>query len=396
MVTIAQFKPISKELSSALKTIFKDDIQATKAIMISLKNNKNWADDQRCFFSETVYDITRYWRLLWVLSDKEPSFNEKDMWEIYNLYFLYKSKQCSKNIELKKRFSDAEKIRAIRESVPDWLDELGVRELGEKWNPVVRVLNEKPDTIIRVNTLKKTRDELVQILKKDGIQTEKIDNVPDALLIKNKINVFKLESFKEGYFEIQDTASQMVSRFLELEPGMLVVDACAGEGGKTLHLAALMKNQGRIIAMDTQKWKLEILRKRANKTGAYNIETKHIDSSKIYKRLRGKADRLLLDVPCSGLGTLRRNPDIKWKLTSPDLERLYKLQTELLHRYCGLLKKGGRMVYSTCSILPSEGEDQIKKFVEKQNINFKLVDEKRFWPDEDKTDGFYMALIERN
>lgn len=395
MVAIGQIKPISKELSSALKTIFKDDIQSTKAIMISLKNNKSWGDEQRGFFSETVYDITRYWRLLWYLSGKEPSFDEKDLRDLYDLYFLYKSKQYSKDMCLKKRFLDAEKIRAIRESVPDWLDELGVGELGEKWNTVIRALNKKPEDVIRVNALKKSRDELVQILKKDGIKTEKIDVAPDALLLKNKTNAFKLESFKEGYFETQDAASQMVSRFLEPKPGMLVVDACAGEGSKTLHLAALMKNQGRVIAMDTQSWKLEKLRKRANKAGAHNIETKHIVSSKIYKRLWGKADRLLLDVPCSGLGTLRRNPDIKWKIASSDMERLYKLQIEILDRYCNLLKKGGRMVYSTCSILPSEGEDQIKNFLKRQKGEFKLVEERRCWPDFDDTDGFYMALIER-
>lgn len=395
MVNTEQIKPISKELSFALKTIFKDNAQATKAIMIFLKKNQNWNETQRGFFSETVYDITRYWRLLWYLSDKEPMFNEKEMQELYDLYFLFKNKQYSKNIELKKRFSNAEKIRAIRESIPDWLDEFGVKELGKKWDNIIKALNQKPDTIIRVNTLKKTKDELIKNLKNEGTQTQKIDYAPDALLIKNKTNIFKLESFREGYFEIQDTASQMVSRFLEPEPRMFTVDACAGEGSKTLHLAALMKNQGRLIAIDTQKWKLEKLRKRANRAGAYNIEIKHIDSSKTYKRLKEKADRLLLDVPCSGLGTLRRNPDIKWKLTNLNLKRLKELQLELLDRYCNLLKKGGKMVYSTCSILPSEGEYQIRKFIEKQSDNFKLIDEKRYWPDEDNTDGFYMALIEK-
>ena len=130
----------------------------------------------------------------------------------------------------------------------------------------------------------------------------------------------------------------MVSRILDPQPGMRVVDACAGEGSKTLHLAALMKNKGKIIALDTQEWRLKELRKRATKAGVDTIETRMITSSKVYKRMDGTADRLLLDVPCSGLGTLRRNPDIKWKLSSEDLERLTILQQELLEKYCMITK----------------------------------------------------------
>jgi 16S rRNA (cytosine967-C5)-methyltransferase len=387
---------ILKEVSVALKAIFKDNVQATKAIMISLKNNKSWIDEQKGNFSEMVYDITCNWRILWFLLARKPSFDEKDLSELYKIYSLYKNKQYSKNLEFQKRFSDAKKNRAIMLSLPDWLDEVGSKELGENWDYIINALNQKPETIIRVNNLKKNQDELIDILKKEGIITEKLKLAPDALLIKNKTNIFKLESFKKGFFEMQDAASQMVSRFLEPNSRMLVVDVCAGEGSKTLHIAALMKNRGRIIAMDTKKWKLEKLRERANKAGAFNIETKHVESSRTYKRYKGKADRVLLDVPCSGLGTLRRNPDIKWKLTQLDLERLKKLQIELLDRYCTLLKKGGRMVYSTCSIFPSEAEEQIKKFIERQGNSFKLISEKRYQPDKDNTDGFYMALIERN
>jgi 16S rRNA (cytosine967-C5)-methyltransferase len=147
--------------------------------------------------------------------------------------------------------------------------------------------------------------------------------------------------------------------------------------------------------MDIQDWRLKVLRRRAKKSGAYNIETRQIISSKSYKRFKGKTDRLLLDVPCSGLGTIRRNPDVKWKISPSDIQRLKKIQKELLEKYCNLLKQGGRFVYSTCSILPSEGEEQVKAFLEKQNNKYVLIKEKRYWPDEDDTDGFYMALIER-
>jgi len=395
MNNIEKFKKISKELSNAVRKIFKDNLYATKAIKFSLKENRNWDDETRGFFSDNVYNITRYWRLLWYLIKKEPSFNDKSLALILNAYMFFIGEKVTKSKELAERLHNAKKIRAIKESVPDWLDKLGQKELGNKWNQVLRTLNQKPNLIIRVNTLKKTKDELIKILKDEGIKAEEIHNTQDALLIKNKINVYRLKSFKEGFFEIQDTASQMVSIFLEPKPGMLVVDACAGEGSKTLHIAALMQNKGRIIAMDLQDWKLEVLRRRAKKSGAYNIETRQILSSKSYKRFKGKTDRLLLDVPCSGLGTIRRNPDIKWKISPSDIERLKKIQKELLEKYCNLLKRGGRFVYSICSILPSEGEEQVKAFLEKQNNKYILIKEKRYWPNQDDTDGFYIALIER-
>ncbi|MGF3554007.1 MAG: RsmB/NOP family class I SAM-dependent RNA methyltransferase [Thermoplasmatota archaeon] len=393
MVYVENVKSISIELTSTLKKIFKENMFATKAIKFTLKVNNDWNDEKRGCFSDTIYDITRYWRLLWYLAKKEPSFNQKDLLEIVEIYLFYK-KIVPGNEDLVNRLNKAQKIRALRESIPDWLDRLGQREIGKNWNDVLKVLNKKPELIIRVNTLKKTKEELLDVFKNEKIIAEKINLVPDALLI-SKTNIFKLKSFQEGFFEVQDIASQMVSIFLEPKPGMLVVDACAGEGSKTLHIAALMKNRGRIIAMDLQDWRLKQLRKRAKRAGAYNIETRQITSSKSYKRLKFKVDRLLLDVPCSGLGTLRRNPDIKWKISFSDLERLKKIQAQLLEKYCCLLKQNGRLVYSVCSILPSEGDDQIKSFIEKQDKKFELVKEKILSPDKDNTDGFYMALIER-
>jgi 16S rRNA (cytosine967-C5)-methyltransferase len=395
MDNIKKFEFVSKELFNAIRIIFKDNLYASKAIKFSLKANRAWDNETRGFFSDNVYNITRYWKILWYLIKKEPSYNDDDLAQLLNAYLFFIGEKIPKNEEFVKRLSSAKKIRAIKESIPDWLDNIGQKELGKRWNQVIRALNQKPSLIFRVNTLKITRDELINILKNEGIFAEKIDNAADALLIKNKTNFYLLESFKAGFFEVQDIASQMVSIFLSPEPGMLVVDACAGEGSKTLHIAALMKNRGRIIAMDIQEWRLKELKRRAKRSGAFNIETRQIISSKSYKRLKGKTDRLLLDVPCSGLGTLRRNPDVKWKISLSDIERLKKIQKELLEKYCNLLKQGGRLVYSTCSVLPSEGEEQIKDFLKKQNNKFELIKEKRYWPDQDDTDGFYMALLER-
>jgi 16S rRNA (cytosine967-C5)-methyltransferase len=198
-----------------------------------------------------------------------------------------------------------------------------------------------------------------------------------------------------GLFEVQDASSQMVSEFLGVQPGMRVVDGCAGAGGKTLHLAALMKNKGRIIAMDVKEKKLAELKKRASRADVRIIETRAIDSSKVVKRLKDTADRLLLDVPCSGLGVLRRNPDSKWKLTPEEIERVKTLQRDILSNFSDITKAGGKMVYATCSILPSEGEEQVRWFLEQTGDKWELLGEKRYSPDVYHADGFYMALLQR-
>jgi 16S rRNA (cytosine967-C5)-methyltransferase len=187
----------------------------------------------------------------------------------------------------------------------------------------------------------------------------------------------------------------LIGDFLDVQPGHRVIDACAGAGGKTLHLAALMQNKGRIISMDVEDYKLKELQKRARRNGVMNLEVKLIDSSKAVKRLNSTADRLLLDVPCSGLGVLRRNPDAKWKLGLEFLDSVQKTQWEILSTYSQMLKKGGKMVYATCSLLPSESEDQVKKFIEKFGSEWKLIDERRTSIAKEGYDGFYMALLER-
>jgi len=390
------------EILKTIRVIFWENVYATNGIQIMLKLHPKWEDDKRALFSETVYDLIRWWRLLWYILDRNPVPDEKDLQKLITIY-LYCKKGDLSVLQQKRgltvndvtqRIAITKKQRALRESIPDWLDKQGEQELGLRWDAVIASLNKYPNLIIRVNTLKTTVKELMIFLRKEGITAQPIHWSPDALYIIKKTNVFKLSSFRAGLFEVQDTASQLVSRILNPQAGMRVVDACAGEGSKTLHLAALMKNKGKIIALDTQNWRLKKLRKRATKVGVDTIETRMITSSKVYRRMDRTADRLLLDVPCSGLGTLRRNPDTKWKLTSEDLERLITLQQELLEKYCTITKPNGRMVYSVCSILPSEGEEQVARFL-KNHADFRLLNEKRYWPEIDDTDGFYAALIER-
>lgn len=175
---------------------------------------------------------------------------------------------------------------------------------------------------------------------------------------------------------------------------MRVVDACAGAGGKTLHLAALMQNKGQIIAMDTELWKLAELKKRAKRAGAHIIERRHLDSTKVVKRLKETADKVLLDVPCSGMGVLRRNPGAKWKLNANFLKSVKEKQAQIINSYSQMVKKGGHLLYATCSILPSENEDQVAEFL-KNHKDFELKDQRSILPQDEGFDGFFMALLER-
>jgi 16S rRNA (cytosine967-C5)-methyltransferase len=394
---------LSLDITKTIQLVFCKNVYATKAIQTTLTSHPEWDEKKRALFSETTYDIIRWWRPLWYILGQDPSFEENDFQKLLFVYLFTKkgdinALQKKKGLDpyqIFQRITDTKHNRTLQESIPDWLDKQGDHELGERWDQVLRSLNQQPDIIIRVNTLKTSQKELSTSLEKEGVTAEPIPWCPDGLRLREKTNVFRLPSFSKGFFEMQDASSQMVSHFLDPCPGMRVVDACAGEGSKTLHLAALMNNKGKIIALDTQEWRLKELRRRAKKAGVDTIETRWIDSSKVTKRLEGTADRLLLDAPCSGLGTLRRNPDIKWKLHAGDLKRLILLQQDLLETYCTLLKPKGRMVYAVCSILPSEGEEQVKRFLN-NHANFHLLNEKRYWPDTDNTDGFYMALLERN
>ncbi len=293
---------------------------------------------------------------------------------------------------IKKAYEEALKIRKIRESIPDWLDDTGAAELGNNWEAELHALNQTAPVVLRANTLKTTSQELKKALASENIFTEQLPDLPQALVLTEKKNVFQTELFKNGFFEVQDAGSQRIAPMLDVHPGMRVIDACAGAGGKTLHLAALMQNQGRLIAMDIEAWKLDELRRRARRNGVSNVETRPIEAKTI-KRLRDTADRVLLDVPCSGLGVLRRNPDSKWKLKPEFLTQIRQTQYEILTSYSQMVKAGGKLVYATCSILPSESEDQVKRFLGEQGSKWQLLQEERTSPALQGFDGFYMACL---
>jgi 16S rRNA (cytosine967-C5)-methyltransferase len=300
--------------------------------------------------------------------------------------------------KIKGRFDELSKVRKMRESIPDWMDELGVKELGEAlWTKEIAAQNQQAKVILRVNTLKTTKEKLRALLMDANIETEYLEHQPDALQLKERANVFLTDAFKEGLFEVQDASSQLVAPLLDVQPGMRVVDACAGAGGKTLHMASLMQNKGQLIAMDLYESKLKQLKLRAKRNGAFNIEYRIIDSTKVIKKLHEKADRVLIDAPCSGLGVLKRNPDSKWKLQPEFIDNIRNVQAEVLDNYSKMVKPGGKLVYATCSILPSENKEQVNQFLTTENgKKFTFVKDMSILASETGFDGFYMALLERN
>lgn len=393
------YRNLSAAVVDSLSEIFVNKKYADKVIEKVLKSNPKWGARDRRFIAETTYDIVRWYRLFITMSNAK----EDDFWKLLGVWCIWKQAELPAweeftDLNRKKilsNYEEAKKDRRVRESIPDWLDELGERELGKRWEPELHALNEEANVVLRVNTLKTSRKELQMDLEEnENINSEAPLDYPDALILEQRQNIFTRPQFKDGLFEVQDAGSQVIAPYLRVEPGQRVIDACAGGGGKTLHLAALMQNKGRIIALDTEAWKLDELKKRARRAGASNIETRVIESSKTIKRLEKSADRLLLDVPCSGLGVLRRNPDAKWKLSPEFISKVIELQQHILIDYSSMLKPGGLMVYSTCSLLPSENEKQVGRFLETRTEQFEKVDEKWIRPS-DGFDGFYMALIER-
>ncbi|WP_324721190.1 RsmB/NOP family class I SAM-dependent RNA methyltransferase [Salinimicrobium sp. HB62] len=390
----------------ALGEIFNEGEYADKVIAKTLKRDKRWGSRDRSFIAETTYDIVRWKRLYSEIAEVKAPYSRENLFRLFAVWATLRGIEIPsdwKQIEpvptrrIKGKFDELSKIRKYRESVPDWLDEMGVKELGEEvWEKEIHALNQQAPVILRVNTLKINKEKLQQELQKEGIETEFLKDYPDALQLKERANVFKTEAFKNGFFEVQDASSQLVAGFLEVEPGMRVVDTCAGAGGKSLHLAALMENKGQLIATDIYANKLKELKRRARRAGAHNIEPRVIDSSKVVKKLYGSADRVLIDAPCSGLGVLSRNPDAKWKLQPEFIETIKMTQEKILKQYSKMLKNGGKMVYATCSVLPSENEEQVKKFLSsEEGKDFSLAKEQKILSSETGFDGFYMALLEK-
>lgn len=389
----------------ALNLIFNENEYADKVIEKVLKYDKRWGARDRGFIAETTYEIVRYKRLYSEISEVNAPYTRPNLFRLFAVWAVLRGIHLPdwKQLEetpvrrIKGRFDELSKIRKFRESYPDWLDNMGEKALGnELWNKESAALNAQAEVVLRTNTLKTNKNDLRRLLKDSDIETETVSGAMDALKLKERKNVFTTQAFKDGLFEVQDASSQLVAPYLDVKPGQRVVDACAGAGGKTLHLASLMENKGQLIAMDIYQSKLKKLKIRARRNGVHNMEPRLIENSKAIKKLYGKADRVLLDAPCSGLGVIRRNPDSKWKLQPEFLERIKGVQEDILLSYSKMVKPGGKMVYATCSILPEENSEQVQKFLNSEGgRNFSFTKEQRIYACESGFDGFYMALLEK-
>jgi 16S rRNA (cytosine967-C5)-methyltransferase len=382
-----------------LGQIFHKGAAADRAVEAALRQHPKWGSRDRRIFAGHVYDLVRWRRwYAWLAGDE----SEQDLWRMWAAYWLERGDSQEVDFPECATITAAsvaarkvlEAPPAVRSSFPDWLYALAAEELGAAWPAMSVALNETASVFLRANVLKTSVPALLSTLQQEGAAAASVPGLPGALRLEKRASLAGGAAFRQGLFEVQDAASQRIAPLLGAERGMLVIDGCAGGGGKALHLATLMQNEGRIIAQDVRPAALEALRERAARAGLSIIRTEVISGPETMARRAGTADRLLLDVPCSGLGVVRRNPDTKWKLTPAELDRLTALQRDILRTAPVMLKPGGRMVYATCSILPRENEQQVRAFLESHPGAWELEEECRFSPG-DEGDGFYAARLRK-
>lgn len=381
-----------------LQSIFEKGDYSDKALERTFKKNKLWGSRDRAFVAEMVYDMLR-WKHVIDFSSAN-ALRKKHYWDFIAAWIIINDGRLPDLEEFKKvkaskikgNYLQAMKIPAVKHSVSDELFAIGENELGSRWIPELEAMNTPAAAVLRVNNLRTNEQELKASFREKEIRITKLKRFENAYVLIEKENLFLTDEFKKGWFEMQDANSQLVAPFVDAAPGMRVADACAGAGGKSLHLADIMENKGNIVAMDIHQWKLNELKRRAKRAGAHNIQTKLIDSTKVLKRFQASFERVLIDAPCTGSGVLRRNPDAKYKIDKATLDRVLVEQREILETYSKLLKPGGLLVYATCSIFPSENTSQVIHFLS-HHPEFNLVEEKNLMPSETGFDGFYMAKM---
>lgn len=395
------FPPLVQAVQTALQKILLEGRVADRALEGLFKSQRKLGSRDRKFVAESVYECVRWTRRLKATAEHagvhRPQYCDELL--VYGFEQGWNDWAGLSTEEIQKlktaATAQAQWPRAVRESINDEIDAAAASELGAAWDQELHALNEQAPVDLRVNRHRIALGELRRKLQDEGIATEELAGFADALTLRERKNVFSIPIFKEGFFEVQDRSSQRVAPFAKPEGAARIIDACAGAGGKTLHLASLMKNRGKIISLDIFDWKLKELEVRARRGRFSNIETRLIDSAKVIKRLDQSADRVLLDVPCSGLGVIRRNPDAKMRLEAAELERLRILQAEILGSYSRMVKVGGYLVYATCSVLPSENLRQVENFLQSQGAHWDLEEHWSALPSERNGDGFFAARLKR-
>jgi 16S rRNA (cytosine967-C5)-methyltransferase len=408
--------------SELLGTVLRFDQPADAVVSAFFRKQKNLGPRERHTLAETVYTVLRQRLLFQHLAQSGSGAMERRMallgWQ-GNPTFLRGAIDTGEQhwLAQAKAVDPASLAPKLRHNLPDWLANPLQNALGdEEFWQLAGSLNEGAELDLRVNTLKAKREEVQAALKAAGIESEPTPYSPWGLRVPGKPALNKLDLFTKGSVEVQDEGSQLLALLLDAKRSEMVVDFCAGAGGKTLALGAAMRNTGRLYAFDVSGHRLDALKPRMARSGLSNVYPAQIahERDERIKRLAGKIDRVLVDAPCSGLGTLRRNPDLKWRQSPKAVEELRAKQAAILDSAARLLKPGGRLVYATCSLLQTENEDIARAFgethrdftplaaaevLEKAHVSDAgALDREgflRLWPHRHHTDGFFAAVWER-
>jgi 16S rRNA (cytosine967-C5)-methyltransferase len=392
------------------------------------RNNRDLGTKERAFVAESVYGVLRRLRYLSTVTANE----ENDPDDARKLILAWLLRVQGKSLrelddiltEQQKEWAIAIKAKAtdnlslaVQADVRDWFWDKLVSENGQELAlTICRSMFDQASLDLRVNTIKASRDDvLAKMLAENTVKDNVIEKTPYSpigIRMGAKLNISRHVLFTEGKIEVQDEGSQLLSYLVAPKRGQMVADFCAGAGGKTLALGALMKNTGRLYAFDVSEKRLNNLGQRLKRSGLSNLHAQVINSENDpkLKRLNGKFDRVLVDAPCSGLGTLRRNPDLKWRQTEQDVQDLTVKQTQILARAAKLTKAGGRLIYATCSLLRDENEAIAEAFLAahpeftlvpanevlaQQNISLDTGRYLKLLPHLHHTDGFFAAVFEK-
>lgn len=304
------------------------------------------------------------------------------------------------------------KYLSVFYSHPEWMVKKWVKDYGGEFTEeLLKANNETPPFTIRCNRLKTSKDELVKILEEEGIECQEGSYNPEAIYIRGTSSIEDKESFRKGYYQVQDESSMLVAHITDPEPGAMILDMCSAPGGKTTHIGELMKNRGFIVARDVHQHKLKLVEDNCRRLGVDIVSTELYNATQLDENSLEKFDRVLLDAPCSGLGVLRRKPDLRWKKEPDNFKELAMLQREMLQIASKYVKPGGALIYSTCTINKTENIMVVRDFLS-QNTQFQLeslvgrIPEKlvcksaqegylELFPNTHGTDGFFIARIRK-
>lgn len=416
----ARFTPaLFAHAEAVLGQLLRFDHPADAVVSRYFREHRQLGHADRAFVAETVFAVLRRGRSIEArcagqLSDRRRLLATLAIvrgWSQRELAPVLKASE-EEWLAAAKAVPEADLPPAVRCDLPDWLYARLEQQFGaDEVLALSRAMNQSAPLDLRVNTLKGDRDTLLAKLAADDIAATPGSLSPLAVRLRDKPALAKHPLFLEGAFEVQDEGSQLLGFLLEPKRGEMVVDFCAGAGGKTLLLGALMRNTGRLYAFDVSDKRLTNLKPRLARSGLSNVHPARIEHERDQKikRLAGKADRVLVDAPCSGLGTLRRNPDLKWRQDETSVAELTVKQAAILAAAATLVRPGGRLVYATCSLLSAENDEIVAAFLEK-HPDFSLLpasavlgkqgiacegDVLRLLPHKHNTDGFFAAAMER-